>query len=454
MSTVKLSFLGVQPINISDRLYLKLLTKKVSFSKLDNIKDERLPFEWMDKYRSIYDTYRDLYEWDISETTKDLLVIEPSLNMDNELLYLSEYLNKCEAKLYFDPRFVYFILVYQINFEIPFRILIKFLDYDPTKNNTKYKDLYNSIRKAIVREEPQSKISIWGQGIQDKAVLKIKEIIKYLYNEEIDKNDINITENSCNITNIVRLPELKQEQEFIKKLISLNIYAERLTSELQIEPLYNGSVYFSFNGRFHTVILKNEQDKYRFQPLQFHIQYMWFLVEYYIAIMNKINKSLMETDSLKVLQKYSMLIHTIINKIELLSLHNMNFKHSIEIDIEIYEENERRWSISSLLESSKQYVSFFKDYLDRLFNQKNAMYQKKMNLILLGISFLQLFALISVWNDYLSTLDINNLNIDGRIMYLFGNVKANLLTFNLYVPIVLIIFMIGVLIYLWKHRIK
>jgi hypothetical protein len=260
----------------------------------------------MEKYSSIYDTYEDLYEWDVPETKldleKDLFEDGPSLNMEKDTLNLSKYLSSNSAKLYFDPRFVYFILVYQIDFEIPSNVLVEFLDYDSTQNNTEYKDLYNTVRKAIVREEPQGKISTWGQAIQDNAQLKIKEILEHLYKIKIDSNDITIVVNSCNITNFIMLSSISQQKELVNKLISLNIYAERLTSEIKIEPLYNGTVYFSFNGRFHTVIFKNEQDIYRFQPLQFHIQYMWFLVERYNKIMNKINKYLMQTNSLKKLQ--------------------------------------------------------------------------------------------------------------------------------------------------------
>jgi hypothetical protein len=450
--------MGVQPIDIKSELYIDLLIKKVSFSKLDNISNKNYSFNWMKKYNLLYDTYTDLYEWDISQTEldlkKDLFRDGPSLNMNNDTLQLSEYLIANTAKLYFDPRFVYFVLVYQIDFEIPLDILVKFLDYDATENNLQYNDLYNTVRKAIVKEQSNSKISAWAKAIQDNTQLKIKDILEYLYKTKIDINHINILSNSCNISNFVMLPENIQQRVLIEKLISLNIYAERLTSEIKIEPLYNETVYFSFNGRFHTIILRNEQDIDRFQPLQFHIQYMWFLVERYNKIMNEINKYLMQTDSLKKLQEYSKSIHTMINKIELLSLHDMNFKHSIEVDIDIYEKNEKRWSIAKLLEGSKQYVSFFKDYLDRLFNQKNALYQKKMNFILLGISFLQLLALVSVWNDYLATLNKNNLDIDTRLLHLFGNTTDNLLTFNLFVPLGLIVIMVGFTIYLWKHRVK
>lgn len=450
--------MGVQPIDINSDLYTSLLTQKVSFLELDGLGNKKYSFNWLENYSSIYDVYDDLYEWDVSETEidlkKDFFRDGPSLNMKNKTMELSQYLVYNTAKLYFDPRFVYFVLVYQIDFEIPSDILVDFLDYDVTKNNIKYNDLYNTVRKAIVKEETNSKLSEWGKQIQKNSRLKIKEVLEYLYKLKIDMTKINIIHNSCNISNFVMLPEVNENEKLIQKLISLNLYAERLTSDMVIEPLYNKTVYISFHGRFHTIILKNEQDKYRFQPLQFHIQYMWFLVERYNKLMNSINKHLMQTDSLKILQKYLKLIHTMINKIELLGLHDMNFKHSIEIDIEIYEKNEQRWSIPKLLESSRQYISFFKDYLDRLFNQKNVEFQKKINFILLVISFMQVLALVSVWNDYLGTINKSNLNIDPRLMQFFDGVSDNLLTFNLFIPLGLIVVILGFTIYIWTHRAK
>ncbi len=459
MSIVKFSFMGVQPIEIDTTLYMELLDKKVSFSKLNAINNGGDSFPWMESYNTIYDTYSDLYAWQILEEEldlqKDFFRDGPSLNMAQKTLQLSEYLVSHDAKLYFDPRFIYFVLVYQVDFEIPSNVLFQFLDYDATQDNIKYNDLYNVVRKAFVKEEKQSKISAWGNSIQRKTKNKIQEILETLYKKKIDIDMIDILPNSCNISNFVLVPEeMSAEKLFFEKLISLNIYAERLSSQIFLEPLYNDTVYYSFNGRFHTIILKNKQDRYRFQPLQFHIQYMWFLVERYNKMMNLINKSLMQTDSLKALQKHSKLIHSMINKIELLSLHDMNFKHSIEVDIDIYEKNEKRWSIANLLQSSKQYVSFFKDYLDRLFAQKNEIYQKKMNLILLVISFFQLLALVSVWNDYLATLNKNNLEVDNRFLQFFNHSTESLLTFNLFIPVGLIVIMLGFTLYLWKHRIK
>lgn len=459
MSMINLSFMGVQPINIDSEIYARLLTKEVSFLKLDNIGHKNYSFNWLQNYNSIYDIYDDLYELDILQTEadlkKDFYRAGPALNMNNKTLQLSQFLTTNAAKLYFDPRFVYFVLIYQIDFQIPLNTLVEFLDYDATQNNIKYNDFYNMVRNAIVKEESSSKLSEWGAEIQKNTRIRVKELLEYVYKISIDMARINIPPHSCNISNFVLLSEPNNVNEkLIEQLISLNIYAERLTSDIVVEPLYNQTVYFSFNGRFHTVIVKNEQDKYRFQPLQFHIQYMWFLVERYNKIMNNANKHITQTSSLKIIQAYLSLIHVMINKIELLGLHDMNFKHSIEVDIDIYEKNEKRWSIPKLLESSRQYVSFFKDYLDRSFNQKNVQFQKKTNLILLVISFIQVLALVSVWNDYLSTINKSNLDVDSRILNFFGGVSDNLMIFNLYVPLGLIIVILSFSIYLWKYRAK
>ncbi len=458
MKKVTMSFMGVQPINLNNELYLKLITKKIKFSTLQSLSSQSSLDEWMISYSAIYDVYKDLYVWDVSDVDidlrQDLFRDGTAVNKRNDMMKLSKYLVSHKAKLYFDPRFVYFILVYQIDFEIPYQQLNDFLDYDPTENNTEYKDLYNIVRNAIVKESSTAKISAWGNAVQRNTLYQIHHILENVYHLKVNMKDVNIVHNSCNISNFVVLPKCNDHDILIKKLFSLNIYAERLSSEVEIESLYNETVYFSFNGRFHTIVLKNEKDMYRFHPLQFHIQYMWFLVEKYYALMNGINKHLMQTDSLDILQKYAHFIHTIINKIELISLHDINFKHSIEVDIDLYEKNENKWSIPKLLEGSKQYVTFFKDYLDRLFKQKSANYQKKMNLILLGISFLQLLALISIWNDYLALLNKKNVNVDLRFLQLFDYSSDKLLTFNLYIPIGLGIIILGFGLYLWKHRIR
>ena len=458
MSTVQFSFLGVQPIHISSDLYIKLITKKVNLQKLNEISTANT-LKWLDQFIHNYDVYEDLYEITIPNINAALQTdfyhsFHP-LNNQNKTLELSKYLKNESVKLYYDPRFVYFIAIYVIDFEIPIDILDQFLDYQPDENNTDKKDLYNIVRSVFVKDDYTQQLGAWGNEAHEHILTQVRNTLNTIYAMEIEEGDVAIPNSTCNISNIVFAKEHINNKKFIENLINLNIYAERLTSNSDMKSLYNDTVYFSFHGRFHTIIVKNESDIYRFQPLQFHIQYMWFLVERYNKIMNGINRKLIEIDSRKHLQKYISIIHTMINKIEFLRLHDMNFKHAIEVDIAIYEKNEKQWSVSLLLDAAKQYVSFFKDYLERSFNQKNALFQKRLNFILIAMSFMQFLALISVWNDYLATINQENLNVDSRMLHLFslfGDNVSGLLNFNLFVPVGLLVIMLVIIGYLWKSN--
>ncbi len=444
-----ISFLCVQPIDIESDVYTNLLLKKIPFSVIDKYCKsgvDRNSLQWMTKYKNIYSVYEQLKEVNIDYIDMEYLVRDLSedkhsvKNNSGEILQLDKYLNTDKTKytLYFDPRFSYFILVYEIFFTFQADVLSNFLDYSGKDNNHKKRDFYNTIRNLIVVENDKSVLSSWGRYIQKSVAAQIQGYIRKIYKLKILDASVTIPTNSCNISAFI-FDSRASDNEYITKFNELNKYAERMTSNTKMESLYDDTVFYSFNGRFHTIILKNEQDYFRFQPLQFHIQYMWFLVERYNKLMNNINLDLMQEDSLKKLQKYTKIIHTLINKIELLSLHDSDFKHSIEVDYQtIYKKNEERWSIQALLQSSKQYINFFKDYLDRLFSQKNELFQKKQNYILLFISLVQILALISVWTDYLSIANKENIkNIDTRIMDIF-HTSSTLLSFNIYLPVILL----------------
>ena len=460
MSDIQVSFFCVQPIKLSNNLNTKLLLKKVPFSKVDKYTKRALDQKdgWYKQYNHIYDSYKTLREIKLDSFPEDLLLQDLSEdkfiphNHNNKQLPLAEYLdtNKTDFTLFFDTRFSYFILVYEIYFTFPKIVLNDFLHYENPKTYDK-KDLYNTIRNLIVKEESNSSISVWGSTIRSKVINKIKTLISGAYNIKSVPKDISISNNSCNISCFI-LDTNEDDLCLVNKFNDLNKNAERLITSNEIEGFYNNSVYYSFNGRFHTIYLKNKNDKFRFQPLQFHIQFIWFLVERYNKLMNRMNLDLMQNSSMKNLRKYADTIHIMINKIEFLSLHDSNFKHSIEIDYQnIYSDNEKKWSIENSLSSSKKYVSFLKDYLERLFNQKNDLFQKRQNRILFLISTLQLVALLSVWGDYLQLLKNKGTGLDERLKNIFQT-PQELLDFNLYLPIYIGGFIVLVFLYLFFRR--
>ena len=442
MSNIDVSFLCVQPIHIENSLYIKMLKKKSSLKHQPIVKKQTVL--WLKKYNKFNDAYRTLQEVDLDDMTVDYIKRDLGneryfpLNNKGDNINLSSYLDSENTtyRLYYDTRFLYFVLVYDIHFSFPKKILLNFLDYKGIHNNEENKDFYNVIRNLVTKEVDSSILGSWGRYIQTDVIQKIQKYISVNLKIKTLDEDIVIRDNTCNISCFI-YDENFESDELVQKFSELNTYAERVTASVEMKGFYENKVFYSFNGRFHTIYVKNKQDKYRFQPLQFHIQYVWFLLRRYNKLMNEINLELMQKDSLKSLQEYAKIIHTMINKIELLSLHDNNFKHTIEIDYKtIYSDNEQRWSMLELLSSSRQYINFFKDYLDRLFSQKNELFQKKQNYILLFISLIQLVALISVWTDYLSILNKNNLTIDGRVLSIFSNTD-NLLSFNVYLPVIL-----------------
>ncbi len=458
MNSVEISFLGVQPLQINYDVYSKILTSKTSFSNVNkyiNTKNEKISnLEWFKNYNNLYESYHMLREISLPEIEISLLKkdLQNQLfyaeNANQDILELSPYLNNDKTKysLFYDLRFSYFIIVYEIYFIFEKHILENFLNYQNYQEKTKKKDFYNTIRNLIVYENDQSKIGTWGKNIQQHSIKKAELFLKKIYKLK-EKNYINIPHNSCNISCFII--DLHHENDLLaNKFDMLNNYAERVSTFTKIKKFYNNNIYFAFHGRFHTIYIKRKDHIYRYQPLQFHIQYMWFLLEQYNNFMNKINLELMQNDSMKNLYKYAKIIHFMINKIELLYLHDNNFKHSIEIDYQmIYKENEKRWALPELLYSTQRYVQFFKDYLDRLFSQKNNLSQKKQNNILLLISILQLVALISVWNDYLSLLNKDNIQKSKKILDLFESLDS-LLEFNFFTPVYIFSIIAIILLYL------
>lgn len=462
--TIDITFLCVQPINISHELYTTLIRKKVSFDKINKFvrvsQKNSFSIEWLEKFYNLHGNYDEgLKELELDNNSLCTLQEDLSqeynhvVNAEKQTFSLAPYMKNCRRALLYDIKFSYFVLIYEIDFTFPLKELYKILKYDGEKNNQNKDDLYNTIRNQLVKENDTSTLSIWGAEIQKNVILKIERFLQNCYGLTIKEGDIEIRNNTGNISCFI-FDDIKntEKEELAEKFSQLNKFAERITSDDQIETFYGKRVFYAFHGRFHTIYLTKDQDRYRFQPLQFHIQYMWFLVDRYNEVMNTINLDLMQNTSMKKLEKFSKIIHFMINKIELLNSYDNDIKYKMEIDYpNIYAKNEVKWSIPILLNSSRDYVKYFKDYLDRIFKYKNDLSQKKQNNILLTISILQLIALISVWNDYLALLNPTNLELDNRIISFFGN-NENLLVFNYFTPAMIVASFLIILLYLFVRR--
>jgi hypothetical protein len=175
---------------------------------------------------------------------------------------------------------------------------------------------------------------------------------------------------------------------------------------------------------------------------------MWFIIDFFNLMLDDLNIRVIERKD-KKLEQISDIIYEVINKIQLLNIHNERFSSAIEIDNTlIYKKIEPKWNIIKNLQTLKNYILIFKDYLERVFANKMAIVQRKQNRILFAISFLQIAALISVWNDYLSLLDESSIKNVDEILFLFFGKQENLVKFNEFIPLVLLLFTLIALIYL------
>lgn len=354
------------------------------------------------------------------------------------------------AYLIYDYRLLYFNLIYELGFEFSLADLTPYLQFNRDANIKL--DLYNTVRNLLVKENDTDVPADWTTEIQRSAMEKIRLIFHTAYHCDCDLQSVRILNNTGNITNVVTQQGLSDEHygKLVSRFVCLNNGAERLSN--YSEPLVlNDDQVYHFNGRFHTILLKDDTDQLRYIPIQFHIQFMWFYLNGINAIMEKMNNAIIGDDTLKNLESQNRYIDILIHKVEILSLHNANFKTAIETDNErIYGKINPKWNVEQLLRTSNRYIAFFKDYLQRIYTRKTSRTEHRQSVILAFISILQLIALISVWNDYIALLNEENLGKADTLLFLFTRYEY-LRYFNMFSPVLILLIIIG-LFFFFRRR--
>ena len=310
----------------------------------------------------------------------------------------------------------------------------------------------------FVKETNNSYLPSIILNLQNNLIKEAKNFIDANFNLKDSADSLKILNNSGNITNVAILENLndKEFEKYSNYLLNLNSLAERnqnYSSPIKIKSVNSkhDNLYF-FNGRFHTIILQNQKDKYRYIPIQFQMQYLWFYLSKQInLILEFYNDNILKDNSISKISEYSDKIDAIINKIENLNIFNQKFKLSIEADSKIYHAIEEKWNIENMIKTSNEYVVYFKDYLARIYTKKSSKMEQRQNKILLFITLFQFIALLSVWNDYLNLLSVEFLEKAKGILPLFGS-ESNLEAFNIYLPIIFFIIILCMFFYIFKNK--
>jgi len=432
---------------MEDNLLVKLITSGHQNLNFD-VSDDSKWLKEFKKLNSAYDNLKTLetLHFDLSNLTYYIKQKNPRL---------AEQICGAFSSLLYDTKFNNFVLVHEIQVEYKESLSKIF--------NQQYPNIYDTVRNALVKENTLSEKSQWSVEIEQKAISFIKEFCQKTFRLNIARQEISIKDNTGNITNVVLTTGHDSTNNSTEFFLRENLNAERLKHNNKPIVAYSKKTnanqtiqdLYSFNGRFHTIVLNASVDIHRYIPIQFHMQYLWFYLIKINKILDELNDDLNRSNQSTNMKEKVNLINILINKIEMLTMFNETFKFAIEIDKEnIYQKIESRWNIEAQLEQSNKYISFFKDYLVRLHETKSAEIDNKRNIILFIITTLQFLALISIWNDYLSLLQHEGLHKTNRLLISIFNTDTSLKEFHSFLPISLIA-LLGLLIgYIFTKKTK
>ena len=336
------------------------------------------------------------------------------------------------------------MLVVELHIQLPEEQLSEILSVGEAKGD-QCNDFYNTLRKLLVKEYDYSQLSSWGNAVRSEVCQRIQNMCTDRKNA---KPVASIRNNTGNITFFVEASPVNEDIK--NKFLACNRYAERVSGN-GTTIIDNDYVSYTFFSRFHTIITNDIARYHRFAPIQFQIQSIWYFINYYNRVLDKINNEIIASNTKSTLDSKRTIIDEYINKIVLLSMKNEKFKLAIESDNQdVYKKIESKWNLESSLDQGKAYVNFFKDYLERSHARRVAQSNKSQNRILFTISCIQILGLISIWADYLGLKKIEEF-ADKTGIYSGSNVDG-VLHVNTWLPLVLFSVLVGLILLVFVNR--
>lgn len=457
---IQSTFINVQPLQMSVDFLRELFPKRLK--TLDSIKkdDQVLPL-WLKSINSVSTVYDNLIRLNLDTVPKEKLIKDLNdkpFKTAKSNLNLSEYFleEQLDYYLLYDIHAMYFILVIELPFEFSLQKYQELIEVDhiAPSDGINDCDFYNYIRNLMVKETDNVEVSNWMKQLTETSIHRATDFVKEIYNVETKENSIYIENNTGNIIHFLKSNiSLKKDDIITEKTIKLNREADRIVYETPLlEPVKN--VYISFNGRFHTVISSNDNIIKRFFPIFFHLQYLYVYLHQLYKLMDNLNREIITRRTKKIILKQYSILDDVINKVQLVSVFNENFKRTIEIDTQtIYENVEKYWNIERFLKGTEAYTDNFKDFLNRKYMKQSSKNYERQSNILFVISILQLVSLVGVWHAYLQIIDPGFIN-SSEVDLVFFDDMDKLMTFNAYLPFVLlgVSFLLFLVAFLHKQR--
>lgn len=114
--------------------------------------------------------------------------------------------------------------------------------------------------------------------IRKEIISSSVKLLNFTQNLNISENEVSIINNTCNITNIVK-SNFKDKEELKSILLLQNEESERLNNGYDFFSVNNDE--YLFKGRFHTIIVNNIKNIYRYVPIQFYASIFMVLYDNY-----------------------------------------------------------------------------------------------------------------------------------------------------------------------------
>lgn len=327
---LNIKMLGVQPLSYANDEWFSVL--KSNFFRNLSLEKELAKCSFFDNldndgaFKHFY-TVKNIEKIKISFLENDFI----SSGLDNKII--DE--NNTNYRILLDVRFMYFIILYEISFSFPVYRVENILD-----NNKK--GFYNSVRDLINKENDNHQIGKWAKEVREASICKASTIIERCTSDKEKTPNIDIINNTCNISFFITIDNIsKGEYERLKdKFITHNYNSEKKKINKDVlEIRENDKDFIYFNGRFHTVFQFRKDDTFLIKSFFIHIQYMWFLLLRINDILVSINLGRFSENSSSDISDID--IEKLVEKVELLNLHDAKYKSWLEKTLDLYQKLEK-----------------------------------------------------------------------------------------------------------------
>jgi len=381
MSAINITFFCFQPIDIK----ITSINYLENTPSLNFAKNKGHPFGWINNFTQYNDAFK--HKKIVCLNTPKLST--PPINSNDKTGQFDKYIKAIDAYLIITPTFSHVMLSLEIHLALPLNTI---------KNKHNDLNFYQQIRGMLVEDSTKtSEIRSWAKSIRQEAIEKTEQMLDITKGAN---SQARILPSTGNITCLAKTSDTEHKQ-LIQQLLEINTKAERLPGTVNKIDIQDGI--FSFNGRFHTLVIKNnnENENYRYIPILYHMQFIW-------SQLRRLNSSLedmsrfISNKQVKELKNHVDTANKLVNHSNYLKQIHESFKLSLERDNEdIYCKIQGRWNIENMLLNVCCYSDSLNTFIEKSYHRKNIAQQQKQNNSLLLIGVLQIIALISVWADYL-----------------------------------------------------